>query len=217
MQAKRSSRGSNATQTRRIIIILNSNLVLCCIYRGLKLAYAETKRTDSCLMWKLRKDRRLENMSIFFIFVLWRHWLGGTPYFTFPFISFAASPSGLGSRALLLGRSVFRVGALLFQCALRCYHALLNPQRKTRTQCESVLSVSALPNRGRSCLIRFSSPPSRSRISAIKVGPDHMSPVNISSTHRPLMTSAWHFVVGLTEIKLSYSWLWANVFKKNAL
>lgn len=81
-------------------------------------------------------------------------------YFSFYFF---CSPSGVGSRALLLGRSVFLLGALLFQCALRCYHALLNPQRKTRTQCESVLSVSALHNRGRSCLIRFSPPPHRAR------------------------------------------------------
>lgn len=92
MQAKRSSRGSNATQTRRIIIILNSNLVLCCIYRGLKLAYAETKRTDSCLMWKLRKDRRLENMSIFFYIRFVKTLARRHALFYFSFYFFCSQP-----------------------------------------------------------------------------------------------------------------------------
>lgn len=65
MQAKRSSRGSNTTLPCRSVIILNSKLLLCCIFRGWGvcvwggltiLHLDETHR----LALKLRKARRLQ-------------------------------------------------------------------------------------------------------------------------------------------------------------
>lgn len=138
MQAKRSSRGSNIILTRRIIIVFNLKFACCFFFRACNYSALKQNARISIKGRSYVKTDGYENVCFYILFLKPLAQRHGLFYFSF-YLFF--SPSGVGSRALLLGRSLFQVGALLFQRALSGYHALLNPQRKTWTQYESVLCL----------------------------------------------------------------------------
>lgn len=110
---------------------------------------------------------------------------GAPAYLTFSFIYFSA-PSGV--RSFGWGSAAGRrpVASVRSERLSRTFKSTAQNWATVR-----VCPVSDLHDRRRSCLIRFSPPPpSRPRTPAIKVGPDHMSPVNIASARRPLIPPA---------------------------
>lgn len=213
MQAEKGAAAARISPWRAGLLFFISNLGLFCFLflafvRGCNYSALKQAAQISIKGWSYVKARRLRKCLFFFILSLEpRTRRRGLFYFL---LLFVLQPVGSRLPCAPLG-SQSAAGRRLVIPARSERLSRTSKSTAQDTNTVRVCPVSDLHNRGRSCLIRFPSPPhphplppSRPRISAIKVGQDHMSPVNISPTHRPLVTPVWHVVVGLTEIKPSY-------------